>query len=95
MIDFADLDLPVHAPPSVTLGEYAASAYRAYAASTGNRNFRGEPMPEFPDLPEPIRRAWLVAVLHTLVVSKLPNPGDLIAKEQAWAGWVPPPNVSY
>ncbi len=68
--------------------EVAASAYRAYAASTGNKNFRGEPMPAFQDLPEPIRIAWLAAVRQV---------GDIFEcsltafeNEQAWAGWVPP-----
>lgn len=41
----------------------AGSAYRAYAKSTGNKNFRGDPMPEFDDLPCPIKdAAWVAAV---------------------------------
>ena len=66
----------------------AASAYRAYAANTGNKNFRGEPMPKFEDLPAPIRTAWEAAVRQV---------GDILLlgtraykNEQSWAGWVPP-----
>ena len=40
----------------------ASSAYRAYSKSTGNKNFRGEPMPEFKDLPDAIKDAWVDAV---------------------------------
>lgn len=36
-------------------------AYAAYAQSTGGRNFLGDPMPEWPDLPEAIREAWEAA----------------------------------
>lgn len=42
--------------------DIAKSAYKAYAASTGNKNFRGEPMPEWEDLPISIRTAWETAV---------------------------------
>jgi len=42
--------------------EIAESAYKAYAASTGNKNFRGESMPEFNDLPLAIQTAWNAAV---------------------------------
>ncbi len=38
--------------------DIAASAYRAYSASTSNKNFRGEPMPAWSDLPQAIRTAW-------------------------------------
>lgn len=36
-------------------------AYDAYGQATGGLNFRGEPMPEWADLPESIRRAWEAA----------------------------------
>ncbi len=42
--------------------DIAVSAYRAYAASTGNKNFRGEPMPAFDDLTQAIKTAWEAAV---------------------------------
>ncbi len=69
--------------------DIAASAYRAYAASTGNKNFRGEPMPAFGDLPQPIRTAWEAAVRqagHCLEKRGAIDPLD----EQRWSGWVPP-----
>lgn len=67
----------------------AASAYRAYAASTGNKNFRGEPMPKFEDLPQPIRVAWEAAVRQ--VGYCLDNPLNATAlAEHRWAGWLPP-----
>lgn len=69
--------------------EIAASAYRAYAASTGNKNFRGEPMPTFDALPQPIRTAWEAAVRQA------DRCRDVLARgsapdESRWAGWVPP-----
>ena len=40
----------------------ATCAYRAYAAVTDNKNFRGEEMPAFDALPEKIQEAWRAAV---------------------------------
>ncbi|MEV0016717.1 hypothetical protein [Streptomyces tendae] len=39
----------------------ACTAYAAYGESTGNRNFRGDPMPRWEDLGEPIQTAWVAA----------------------------------
>jgi len=39
----------------------AELAYQAYGAVTDFKNFRGEPMPEFRDLPETIQKAWEAA----------------------------------
>jgi hypothetical protein len=36
----------------------AKLAYEAYGKVTGGKNFRGEPMPAWDDLPEQIRDAW-------------------------------------
>ncbi|BDI33427.1 hypothetical protein CCAX7_54780 [Capsulimonas corticalis] len=69
--------------------DMAASAYRAYAASTGNKNFRGEPMPAFDDLPVAIQTAWEAAVRH--VGNAIENPRALNStKEQSWQHWVRP-----
>lgn len=68
--------------------EIAASAYRAYAVSTGNKNFRGEPMPAFEDLPRPIQIAWQAAIRQ--VETCLNTPELAQADEQSWAGWLPP-----
>ena len=68
-----------------TYADVAESAYKAYGAVTGNKNFRGEPMPEFKDLPETIRTAWEAAALQVMtckdrVPSEWPDP-------LRWAGW--------
>jgi hypothetical protein len=42
----------------------AKAGYEAYAASTGNKNFRGEEMPKFEELPESVINAWIAAVCH-------------------------------
>jgi len=39
----------------------AAEAYAAYAATTNNKNFRGEEMPSFDELPAAIISAWIAA----------------------------------
>jgi hypothetical protein len=41
--------------------ELARKAYAAYGESTGNKNFRGEPMPTFDALPDAIKTAWRAA----------------------------------
>jgi hypothetical protein len=39
----------------------ARLAYTAYGRVTGFKNFQGNPMPVFDDLPERIREAWVAA----------------------------------
>jgi len=39
----------------------AQMAYQAYGDSTGHKNFRGEPMPEWHALPPAIQTAWCAA----------------------------------
>ncbi|MER7697026.1 hypothetical protein [Streptomyces sp. NPDC096095] len=41
--------------------QIAADAYAAYARATGNKNFQGDPMPAWADLPAPISAAWQLA----------------------------------
>lgn len=68
--------------------DIAASAYRAYAASTGNKNFRGEPMPEFENLPY---RGFPRYLNRSRQVERCFNTPDYaLANEQSWAGWQPP-----
>lgn len=67
--------------------EIARSAYKAYSASTGNKNFRGDPMPEFDVLPDAIKTAWQAAVRQTGDVIKTER---AFGMEQHWEGWVPP-----
>lgn len=45
------------------LTKLAKKAYKAYGKATGGMNFRGEPMPQFDDLPYSIRCAWEAAVM--------------------------------
>ena len=65
--------------------DIAASAYRAYAASTGNKNYQGLPMPTWDALPQPIRTAWEAAVRHASDVMA----GNALP-ESDWEGWQPP-----
>lgn len=78
--------------PGMAWRDIAASAYRAYAASTGNKNFRGDPMPAFADLPQPIRTAWEAAVRQAgyCLTSRMGVIDGPPPDEQRWAGWVPP-----
>ncbi|MEU8950909.1 hypothetical protein [Streptomyces sp. NPDC048489] len=39
----------------------AQDAYEAYAASTGNKNVRGEELPPFAELGAPVQNAWKLA----------------------------------
>lgn len=41
--------------------DLAVVAYEAYSKSTGNKNFRGEEMPAYKDLPDNIKEAWRAA----------------------------------
>lgn len=44
----------------------ASRAYYAYAAVTDHKNYLGNPMPDFSDLPEKIRDAWRAAVRQVI-----------------------------
>lgn len=81
---------PPPAPQAAGLvwSDISGSVYRAYAASTGNKNYQGLPMPAFEDLPLPIKTAWEAAVRHTHNVLKYNRitPED----EQYWAEWKKP-----
>ena len=44
----------------------AKAAYAAYGAVTDFKNFRGELMPEWENLPEKIQQAWRAAALRVL-----------------------------
>lgn len=47
----------------------AEAMYLAYSASTNNKNFRGEEMPVFGDLPSSIKDAWVAAAIKAYEVS--------------------------
>lgn len=44
--------------------QMAKWAYEKYAESSGNKNFRGEPMPLWDALPADIRRHWEYTLAH-------------------------------
>lgn len=55
--------------------ELAKEAYAAYGKSTGNKNFQGQPMPKWENLPRPIQNAWVsaaVAVARGLISPPAP-----------------------
>jgi hypothetical protein len=70
--------------------DIAASAYRAYAANTGNKNFRGDPMPQWDHLPRPIQVAWEAAIRQAERCSRASYDMPLPPDESTWAGWTPP-----
>jgi hypothetical protein len=49
-------------PAPKTVRQLAVEAYHRYGAVTDFKNFRGDPMPKFDDLPETIQRAWEAAI---------------------------------
>lgn len=56
------------------------TAYAAYGATTGFKNFRGEPMPTWYDLPSTIQQAWVAA-------------GQAVAQAMLQAVNTPPPQL--
>ena len=68
--------------------EIAASAYRAYAVSTGRKNYQGFPMPEWYDLPLAIQTAWEAAARQ--VERCMYHPAIAAQSEEHWSGWIPP-----
>lgn len=71
--------------------DIAKSAYKAYAASTGNKNYQGLPMPEFEDLPQKIQTAWEASVRQAdFCIRMTPPEQSLTDSEQQWKGWIPP-----
>ena len=77
------------AQPGMAWADIANSAYKAYAAVTGNKNFRGEQMPAFEELPPMIQKAWEAAARQAYVCldDKMDGtPPD----ERRWANWEKP-----
>ncbi|MBD1995192.1 hypothetical protein H6G00_00930 [Leptolyngbya sp. FACHB-541] len=75
----------------------AASAYRAYGHSVGNKNYRGETMPNWEDLPPAIQVAWQAATKHILFLAEHPDaiPSQLASLEAKWSGWFPLQEMSF
>lgn len=51
----------MHTPTPAQL-QSAKAAYQRYGSVTDFKNFRGDPMPEFEQLPNTIQAAWVAAV---------------------------------
>lgn len=60
----------------------AEGAYQAYAATTGNKNFRGEDMPAFADLPQTIKDAWVAAAAYAATAYLERGPLSLATPER-------------
>lgn len=56
--------------------QLAKKAYSKYALVTNFKNFRGEPMPEFDDLPELIQQAWMEASIFCFESGKQFSQGN-------------------
>lgn len=52
--------------PGPHFKEFAHSAYKAYGEEAGWKNFRGDPMPAWEDLPENIRKYWAAATVQII-----------------------------
>jgi hypothetical protein len=50
----------------MTLEGFGRKAYQDYGDYVGWQNFAGLPMPQWEELPETIRQAWLVSVRGTI-----------------------------
>jgi hypothetical protein len=49
--------------------ELALIAYTAYGRVTDFKNFQGNPMPQWAELPEKIQEAWIASVQAVLVAT--------------------------
>lgn len=58
----------------MTTTELAQTAYEAYGATTGHKNYAGLPMPKWSDLPPAIQAAWLAATKAIVASGATPNP---------------------
>lgn len=52
------------------VSELAVVAYTAYGQTTDFKNFLGNPMPQWHELPETIQNAWMASVRAVLVASE-------------------------
>lgn len=58
----------------------AKEAYQAYGSVTDFKNFRGEPMPDFNNLPEKIIKAWIKATT-VMYLKGMSHMNDIIMQE--------------
>lgn len=66
-----------NATGALELDIVARHSYEAYAHSTHNKNFQGNEMPTWADLPEAIRVAWTAAIKTSLRVFLAAVAGDI------------------
>lgn len=76
--------------PDIDWRKVAVFAYRAYAAATDNKNFMGEDMPKFDELPERVQAAWVAAVQEAKRVAT----HDAFALLRAWRACMSEPRPS-
>ncbi|MGL4883040.1 MAG: hypothetical protein ACRC8K_18580 [Waterburya sp.] len=60
---------------TIKLEELAKQAYFDYGTVTDHKNYQGLPMPEWDDLPEKIKEAWIMAVKSVLAGIKIQSLG--------------------
>jgi hypothetical protein len=71
--------------------DFAKSAYKAYAANTGNKNFQGNPMPEWEQLPAAIQTAWEASARQIIDSWEgKANGWESFPDENKWKGWTRP-----
>lgn len=96
MAELLDLTETPQGTPSVALdakagppsSDIAASAYRAYGFNRDWKDWRGQPMPQWNELPAHIRTAWEAAVRQVWGVFNGGSYGLDI--EAHWKDWTPP-----
>ncbi len=56
-------EIPEHVTTDKDIESMAIAAYEAYGQTTNFKNFQGNPMPLYTELPEPIKNAWRAAAM--------------------------------
>lgn len=81
--------------------ELGRIAYAAYGGTTDHKNYRGEPMPPWEELPSIIQRAWMAAanaVAMAALVATTTSPQRLVSATHVTAcrycGFLWPPGLA-
>jgi hypothetical protein len=76
----------------------AQTAYSAYGSITDYKNYRGEPMPAWDDLPDQIKRAWMSAANAVAAAALAPTAKPLVPWSAVEAcrhcGFIWPPGIA-
>ena len=59
-----------HMPTPEAIVAMAQKAYAAYGKTTNFKNYQGLPMPEWADLPEQIKEAWMASTLEVYMTPR-------------------------